>query len=80
MVVTTRRTPQENTVQSLTDNDDVEHSSLDSVSPTVPEDTPADNKVFHDTKDFIDEENEEFKEITLEILYDQIKLQNFLLN
>ena len=54
MVVTTKRTPQENTVQSPTDNDDVEHSSLDSVSPTVPEDTPADNEVFHDTKDSID--------------------------
>ena len=74
MVVTTRRTPQENTVQSPTDNDDVEHSSLDSVSPTVPEDTPAVNEVFHDTKDSIDEENEEVKEVTLEILYDQIKL------
>ena len=74
MVVTTKRTPQENTVQSPTDNDDVEHSSLDSVSPTVPEDTPADNEVFHDTKDSIDEENEEVKEVTLEILYDQIEL------
>ena len=31
------------TVQSPTDNDDVYHSSLNSVSPTVPEDTPADN-------------------------------------
>ena len=71
MAVTTRRTPQENTVQSPTDNDDVEHSSLDSVSPTVPEDTPADNEVFHDS---IDEENEEVKEVTLEILYDQIEL------
>ena len=50
MVVTTRRTPQENSVQSPTVNDDVDHSSLDSVSPTVPEDTPADNEVFHDTK------------------------------
>ena len=29
---------------------------------------------FHDTKDSIDEENEEVKEVTLEILYDQIKL------
>ena len=29
---------------------------------------------FHDTKDSIDEENEEVKEVTLEILYGQIKL------
>ena len=60
MVVTTRRTTQENTVRSPTDNDDVDHSSLDtSVSPTVPEDTPADNEVFHDTKHSIDEENDD---------------------
>ena len=69
MVVTTTRTPQVNTVQSPTDNDDVDHSSLDSVSSTVPEDTPADNEVIHDTKDSIEKENEEVKEVTLEMKY-----------
>lgn len=63
-MIVTRNTipPQENAVQSSSDND-IDHSSLKtSVSPTVPvssENTLADDEVFHDTKDSLDDEEEE---------------------
>ena len=76
-MIVTRNTipPQENAVQSSSDND-IDHSSLKtSVSPTVPvssENTLADDEVFHDTKDSLDDEEEEVNH--KEVLFDQIKL------
>ena len=72
-MIVTRNTvpPQEYAVQSSSDND-IDHSSLKtSVLPTVPVSSEND-EVFHDTKDSLDDEEEEVNH--KEVLFDQIKL------